>query len=245
MIDIHNHLLYGVDDGASSLDETKKMLWHAYQDGIKAIIVTPHYRYKMERKDNSELELIFKKIVEWMEEVVLPMKLYLGHEAFLDEELVEDLVATKCKTLAGSRYVLVEFYQNAPLLTLKKIIFQMRVKNYVPIIAHCERLIEDKADLSKLQELTELGCLLQVNARTIVSPDGRFEKKWLLNYLKEERISFIASDAHNLTTRTPELKEAYLLTVRRVGQQIADRIFIHNPNKIIANEPIGCKASLK
>lgn len=238
MIDIHNHLLYGLDDGARTIEETKQMIDISHQDGITSIIFTPHYIHNKNNYNLIQMQTKFDEIKKWVEALEPPIKLYLGHEAFLDETLIEDLVKGKCKTLAGSRYILVEFYKRTPYSVVRNLLFQIELNGFVPIIAHCERLVQNKEDLKLLLSLKEKGCLIQINAGTILKPDNRWQKRWLYKLIKNKTISFISSDAHNLDTRKPGLKLTYNLIAKKFGEQIAQDIFVNNPNQIILNQEI-------
>ncbi len=231
MIDIHNHLIFGVDDGAMDFEETKKMLVMASLDGITDIIATPHYAFEKER--HHLVEKHYVEALNWIETTQLPIRLYLGNELLLGSNLEEDLEEGCCKSLAGSKYILVEFYRHMQIISIKRFLFQLCIKGYVPVIAHCERLVENKTDLALLYEMRSMGCMLQVNASKVLAPETRFQRKWIYRLLKENAISFIASDAHGSIIRQPKLKEAYKVIAKKLGESVAQRVFIDNQNEII------------
>lgn len=238
MIDIHSHILFGIDDGARTIEESMAMLRLASNNGTKAIIATPHYSrnkyfYKLEEYDK-----LFVTIIKEIKKEELSIKIYQGQEAFLDEYLLEDLLSGKCKTLNGSRYVLIEIFSNVSFQIIKKMLFDILIKGYVPIIAHCERIIKKKKDYNKIIELREMGCLLQINASVLLKRNKPFLRRWLIKRIKDETINFISSDAHNTTYRNPILSSTYKLVEKKVGISIANKIFIYNPERILIDKEL-------
>lgn len=232
IIDIHSHLIYGLDDGAKTLKETIAMINMAYSDGVRAIIATPHYRHIL-GNDLEKTARRFELICDFIAENRPEMKLYLGNECYLDENLLTALLEGKCRTLADSPYVLIEINYYAPLQITRMMLSDIVMKGYIPIIAHCERLMDTKNDLLKLSELKELGCLFQVNARTILEPQRGWLENWINMSLKTKSICFIASDAHDVVHRPPLLGTAYSVVRNNLGNKIADDVFCSNALGII------------
>ncbi|PKM96264.1 MAG: hypothetical protein CVU84_00685 [Firmicutes bacterium HGW-Firmicutes-1] len=231
MMDIHSHIIYGLDDGAKTIEDSELMINMAYNDGIRSMIATPHYN-KYYIYDIESMEKRFQEIVDKFKEDKSDLKFYLGNEAYLDEYLLEALVGGKCKTLGGSQYVLIELSYNSPLQMVKKMLFDIIISGYIPIIAHCERLIGTKDDLNKIIELKEMGCYMQINV-SILNKSKIWLKRWLLKRLKDHTISFVSSDAHNISNRRPILMDAYNMVSKKIGREIADNVFLSNPEKIV------------
>lgn len=225
-------MIYGLDDGAKTLEDTISMINMAYDDGIRSIIATSHYHHFF-RYDMEEMTIRFKVITENISKDKPEMKLYMGNECYLDENLLSALLEGKCKTLAGSQYVLIEISYNAPLKMAKMMLADIIMNGYIPIIAHCERLIDNKDDLIKISELKTMGCLLQLNASTILKPQKSWLINWIYTSLKNQTISFIASDAHDLIHRPPILNEAYSIARKKVGIEIVNDVFFSNAQNII------------
>ena len=120
----------------------------------------------------------------------------------------------------------------------KKIIFDLGCNGYIPIIAHCERLIKSSQDYRKILELREMGCYLQIDADFFISSKNLLLKRWIFKQLKNNIINFIASDTHGLIYRPNNLQKAYELLIKKVGKEYADLIMIENPRHIINNKPI-------
>lgn len=230
MIDIHSHILYDLDDGPKTLEDTIAMIHTAREDGICAMIVTPHYNDEF-KYETGQMVSRFNSVVEKLDQQ--KMKLYLGNECSLNENLLANLLNGRCKTLADSKYVLVEISCNLLLKMTKMMISDIIANGYIPIIAHCERLIETKDDMRRVAELKAMGCLLQINARTILKPGRRWFKRWIFLSIKHREISFVSSDAHDLIHRRPLLREAYSIVSRKLGIAIAEEVFRLNAQRVI------------
>jgi protein-tyrosine phosphatase len=239
MIDIHSHIIHGLDDGAKTFEDTISMINMSYNEGIRSIIATPHYheyfRYEME-----QMESWFHVIVEKFAKDKPGMNFYLGNECYLDENLLEALLKGKCKTLAGSSYVLIEISYYTPTQMAKIMLTDIMRNGYIPIIAHCERLVDNKDDLGKISELKSMGCLFQINSSVLLKPQKRWLLRWIFTSLKNHTISFIASDSHDVIHRRPALKEAYSIVSKKAGIEIANDVFCTNAQKIINSICSSC-----
>ncbi len=232
MIDIHSHIIYGLDDGAKTFKDTTSIINMAYNEGIRFIIATPHY-HKYFRYKTEQMESRFQFIIEKFAKEKPEMKFYLGNECYLNENLLEALLKGKCKTLAGSQYVLIEISYYTPTQMVKKMLTDIIENGYIPIIAHCERLIDNRDDLKKIAELKTMGCLFQINACVILQSQKKWLSHWISTSLKDHTISFIASDSHDIIHRKPNLKEAYIIVSKKIGTEIANDVFCNNAQKII------------
>lgn len=239
MIDIHNHIIFGLDDGAQTFEQTIDMVEMAYKDGIRAFIATPHYnrsfQYSMQLMEQN-----FTIVKDYFEKKYSEMKFYIGNECSLDENLSNDLVSQECKTLAGSYFVLIELSYLAPFSMEKRMLSDIIFKGYRPIIAHCERLIEEKADFMKIEKLEDLGCYFQVNASFFTSPQKRWKAKGILKCMENRTINFVSSDAHDPVYRKAVLGEAYQIVEKKIGKEIADEVFNLNAKHIILDGEL-CK----
>lgn len=229
MIDIHTHLLPGADDGSSSLEESRKLLSNAIADGISDIIITVHYEldgyYHLGRDEYDRLFAAFKKDVADLE-----INLYQGNEIYIHERVSKELLRGAIATLAGSKYVLVEFPFSYYDDEFDDYLYDIRKAGYQVIIAHPERYDYVREDTDFISRWTEEGYLLQANASSL-----NHHKKTLTTLLDSNAISFMASDGHNLR-RPVLLREAYEKIADRYGLGRADDLFVNNPQKILRNE---------
>lgn len=235
LIDIHAHILYGVDDGARTLEEACRMVKRARAEGIGAIVVTPHYSRRRGVKGYAERFAELKAVVS---ERFPDLQLYLGQETYYHEELPECLKEGKALTMAESDYVLVEFDPKVSFQAVSDAVRQFLTFRYVPIIAHVERY-ECLRDEKKLKEICMDGCLLQMNYESIAghwfSPDVR----WCRKQIKEGRIHFLATDMHRIHYRPPEIKPALEWLKKHADQEQVRRMVYENPLRMINNKKIS------
>lgn len=226
MIDTHCHMLPGVDDGAKDEVMALAMIEKSLNEGVTHILLTPHVRKYNDAK-MLEQRRIFTQLKQTVEAKGLPISLYLGREVYFKDNLLDHV--TKL-AIDGSDYILVEFSTSME-QNIDETVFNLRVSKLKPIIAHVERYpYLKKTDYAQIRAT---GALLQVNAGAIAGLEG-FGKRRLVKYLlKNQLVDIVASDAHNLSNRKPNLKKAYLRVSKKYGKAYADLIFLENPKKII------------
>ena len=226
MIDIHCHLLPNTDDGSKSFEESLELLKNAFLDGIREIIVTPHY--DVESPFHITKENNMKKLNELKELAKdIDVSLYLGNEIYINKDILKDLDEDKIATMAGSKYILVEF----PFLNYAEdyddYLYDLKKAGYKIIIAHPERYEYVKKDIEFVSRWLNEGYLLQANATSFKHHSDT------INALLEKRyISFIASDGHNLN-RPIKLKTAYDHVLNEYGKEYADKLFDNNARLIL------------
>ena len=241
LIDLHCHILSSVDDGAYDDDMMKSMLDIAYNDGIKAICFTPHFKihqFKNDehiRKYNLHIERVFSSALEYVNEKYSDMKIYLGNEVMFHNDICNSLSTGKCRFLADSSYVLVEFKPETPMFDIENIVSKILRKGYIPVIAHIERYSALVNDPSKLKELRGLGALLQINAGSILKFWFGKTARFIKNALKNKLVDIICTDAHNDSVALPNLSKAFTRIANKFGFECASRIFYKNPQKILIN----------
>lgn len=226
MIDIHTHILPGVDDGAKDMSMAIEMLRDAIKTGVTDIILTPHY-YKQDPKKDVLIKETFKALQNEVLNNAMPIKLYLGREVYFKESLLE---IAKELTIEQTPYILVEFSTRIE-QSIEETIFNLGVLKLKPIVAHIERYpYLKKADYISIKKT---GGLIQVNAESLIGFEG-FRKRKLMKFLfKEKLVDIVASDCHNTTTRKPNLDKAYQKVFKKYGKAYADKLFLEGPKKII------------
>ena len=232
LYDIHCHLLPGVDDGAKSLEESKWLLRKEYEDGVRNIIVTPHFRYKMFEPSLETVKRQFLRLQQAAEEVAGDLTLYLGCELHSSMDMVSCLRKGERLTMAGSRYVLVEFSYGDEKAYIKERVQQLKLNGYNPIVAHEERYKATRGDLHFVDELKDLGAYIQVNADTISGKDGFGVKRFAKKLMKQDLLDFVGTDGHRKTERTPDMGKCYLQMVKTMGEDYTREILVKNPRKI-------------
>ena len=240
MIDIHCHLLPGIDDGAPTLEEALAMCQLAAADGCTTMIATPHLRHQYWWNDDREaIEDLHRKTRTAVSGAI---DLRLGGEIAVHSEScseLDELPNGALLTLAGSRYVLLEFERRGLTLDPFELIHELQIAGFVPIIAHPERIVWMAERPALLREMAEEGALLQLTGLSVTGQLGRQLQNLSLDWLAKGWVDFIASDAHRLEVRPPGLSEAYRTVQQHWGEQAAERIFVENPQAILDDRPLS------
>ena len=237
-VDIHCHILPGVDDGSQSPEETKAMLEKAWDEGIQIMVATPHYH---KQRGKNDIDLIKKQVLltrKLAKEVHPKMQICLGMEIYYGEDVPELLKTGKAVSIRKSRYILVEFSPGDDFQYILNAVRKLQMSGHTVIIAHIERYNCLREDISNVEYLREMGAYLQVNAGSITGSYGRSVKKFLREVLKAHLVQLVGTDAHGPEKRSPKMQEAYKEVVKRCGEEYADQIFGQNAKKVLRNEEI-------
>lgn len=233
IIDIHNHSLCCVDDGAGNLQESVQMLREAAGQGIEAVILTPHYRHGMFAYPMEEIEKQYHLLAEAAREI--EVELYLGCEYHVNSQVVETFQTGRCHALAGSDYVLTEYSYKTEYAYMVQYTHQLLSCGYIPVIAHVERYECIQKKPERCEELEDMGAWIQINADSVLGLEGWTLKHVCKKLLKMERVDVIASDAHGIRHRPNNLGQCYEYVTKKYGEKYADRMFYRNPGKVIAD----------
>lgn len=234
MIDMHCHLLYGVDDGADTIEESVEMLRTAQKQGVEAVILTPHYRHGMFAYPKETVEANFQKLQSCARQ--LGIALALGTEYHVNSRIVEAFQNGRCHTLAGSKYVLSEYSHDSEFGYIYRMTEELIRHGYIPVIAHAERYACMTSDLHGAGELRELGAWIQLNADAVLGLEGRTPKRYCKKMLEYGYVDVVASDSHGITRRACHLEQCRAYIEKKLGQEIAERLLQENPAMIIHNE---------
>lgn len=245
MIDIHEHLIYGVDDGSPDLATSMSMAYEAVQEGIQHIVCTPHasdvYRYQ-----DLVIEERFAELRDCLKNVV---SLSLGCELHMSAENVLDAVVNPLRySINGKGYLLVEFPNVRILRFLVDALIRLQSAGYTLIIAHPERYQELHRQPEFLGDLIRMGCLLQVTSSSLYGRFGKMAEALANELLHRNWIHFLATDAHGIAHRKPHLREGFEYVARQAGEEAARRLCIANPQAALDGtnlpeqpEPIGLR----
>ena len=240
MIDIHAHILPGLDDGARDIRETIEMLSMAAKSGITDIIATPHCNLQgvYDNYYNHRYKEIFREVEEAIAEHEIPIRIYTGGEIFATVDLPYLMKSINMLTLNGSRYMLVEFDFDDDVDFANEILEQISDLGVCPVIAHPERYFFIQQDRSIAVEWTEKGYVLQCNKGSF---SGRFGNRCAVTayeLLERGLVSVIASDAHSSKQRTPIMMDTYEDLLGGFDADYLDVLFEENPRRILNDEPV-------
>lgn len=232
IIDVHSHILPGVDDGAKNMRETEKMLLQAARQGIKAIVATPHYDAGGGERKYIKCQNSFEETQKHIEECDLPIKLYLGNEIYYSESIIEELQKGYIHTMNGTKYILVEFPLYADFDYIERALRNLQYAGYWPIVAHIERY-ESLRKVEKVRALVEMGICIQVNQRSLLNKKRLLIRLFCLKLMKERLVHLLATDSHDSKLRKPEFKECFEYLDKKIGKSYRVLISEENPEKII------------
>lgn len=234
IVDMHCHILPGVDDGARTEKMAVEMIRAERSQGVNHIILTPHYRVGLFETEQSVIRQKFERLLELNEKIRTGVSLHLGCEMYRDSNMAELLMRGVKPTLAGSGYVLVEFSHRDDYARIRKTIYDLSVKGFIPIIAHGERYPALAEDLDCMEEVLRLGAKLQVTSGAVYGQHGFRYKRICKKLLAEDMVDFIATDAHDMKKRAPDFDRCRQYIEKKKGPAFARRIFVHNPGMILA-----------
>ena len=202
MTDIHSHILFDVDDGSRALEESIELLKRMHELGFNNVILTPHYikgsEYSSENKEKKQkLEQIKKALIDNK----ININIYLGNEIFINNEIYDLIKLEHIHTLNNTRYILVELPFHNQIVNLEDIIYELKIKGLIPIIAHPERYSYFQNNYKEVDRLKEEGFLFQGNYASILGYYGKESQKLLKYMLKKQYIDYLGTDVHR-TTKT-------------------------------------------
>ena len=229
IIDIHTHVLPGIDDGSRDLEESVRLLTMAHEQGIGAVFATPHYSGRRKNPNQEELrDLLTEKIREHIPE----FRLYSGHENFYHEELPERILQNSELRLAGGNHVLVEFDPLASYETVFRGIRGILGTGMIPILAHVERY-RCLRDEENLKELLRCGCLYQMNFDSLAGNVFSANVRWCRRQVLSKRVFAMGTDMHRLDFRPPEIGPALTWLVNHVDADQVKAMLYGNPLGLI------------
>lgn len=235
MIDIHTHILAGVDDGAASLDEAYEMALAAVRSGTKALIATPHSNKEpffsgMEVRDQNRA---FSMLKEILIQENIPLKLYQGMEIWSSSDIVEKLKVGTLLTLNQSAYVLLEFAYDEELWWIEAILTELQEAGYIPVVAHPERYFCVMEEPNRVYEWRTRGILTQMNKGSILGRFGSEVERTAELLLRHHLFTCIASDAHHSHVRTTDMKELYRYLQKYYSSMEQEKLLHQNPSAIL------------
>ena len=232
IFDMHCHIVPGVDDGAGSMEESLAILQKEYDDGVRAILLTPHFRREMFETSREVCRERFEALQQQSRKMFPDLGLFLGCEFHVNQDMCRTLLTDPAYRMFGGDYVLTEFSGYHQKNDVKAYINRLLVDGWKPIIAHIERYPSCK-DVHFAEELKDMGARVQVNANALLGLDGLGMKMFSRKLLAAGLVDFIGSDAHNTTDRAPHMKRCAEYAEKKLGAEKAQKIMWDNPMAII------------
>lgn len=233
LIDIHCHLIPYVDDGAYDLDEAGELLEEEVRQGVRRICLTPHLRRGMFETTDEEIEKRFAQLQQLAAERQLPLWLYHSREYHADSLFRARLEEGRVRPLGEGDTLLVEFGYHFELAEMLSALQMVRLAGYRPLVAHVERYDAVQRDAALAQKLADAGAMLQLNAGSILGREGLRQKHLCARLIRQGLVRVVASDAHDLEQRKPELAACASHLERKYGRETAKRLLSVNPLGIL------------
>jgi protein-tyrosine phosphatase len=236
MIDLHCHILPGIDDGAVDIEMSLQMARMLIDDGVGAVVCTPHILPGLYHNSGSQIRAATADLRSALARSGLRLELYSGADAHIGVDFVAKLKSAEILTLADSRYVLVELPQHVGPALLRQFFFQLMTAGYVPVLSHPERLQWIEHQYGVIENLVHAGVWIQITSGSLLGEFGRSARYWAERMLDEGNVHLLATDAHDAKLRPPNLKRGRDAAAQRVGEREANHLVHTRPLGILANE---------
>ncbi|WP_206832480.1 tyrosine-protein phosphatase [Alicyclobacillus fructus] len=243
LTDIHVHLLPGVDDGPSTLDEAVQLVDALVANGVRQVIATPHRFHPRMHNVGTEaehaIERAYGRVQAAARERSLAMQ--LGAELYASDFLKDALLQDKVATLGTTGYALIEFspLEDFAHRDVEAYIHELIIRGFRPIIAHPERYGWARREVRLLEALVEQGAYLQITAGALLPGPRRDAGAWAWELVERGLAHVLASDSHGVERRPPRLREAYDAVEMRLGPQVAARL-MENAERVWNGEEMAC-----
>jgi len=234
MIDTHSHILYGIDDGSRSIEESINIIKNYNNIGIKNIIATPHYinnsSYVSDKKNNIKL---LNTLKEELKKENIDTNLYLGNEIYIDENIEGLLNDNIISSLNDSKYLLIELPMSGEKENYYDIFIDLINNGYKVVLAHPERYTSFQKDFNKIYELKSIGVLFQCNIGSIIGDYGKGSKKTLKRMLKEDLVYMFGTDIHRNKSDYKFLEKAKKRIKKYISDERLNDLLEENARKIV------------
>jgi len=240
MIDLHCHILPGLDDGAKTLDEALEMVRIAQSEGIKTIVATPHlFRGNFATRDFASIEEKRRELSEVLKENNISVEVLAGAEVHISHNLIDEIKKSRAHlVLNGSSYMFVEFPAGHIYSGAKNLFFDLMSEGIIPIIAHPERNSVFREHPGLLYDLVQMGALAQANSGSFSGLYGGKSQEFVLGLLEWNLVHFIASDGHSPHSIPPTLSEAAKEAETLIGKERASALVQDNPQAVLEDKEI-------
>ena len=234
MVDIHSHILPGLDDGPAALEESIVMVRMAAADGTTDIVATPHANDEFSYSEDVVINRI-RELDDASEHII---RIHRGCDFHLSLRNVFDALSHPDRyTINGKSYLLVEF-PDGPLTGMKRVLMMLLDRGLIPIMTHPERHADLRRIPKEFVEWVEMGCLAQITAQSLLGRFGRQSRRSAWEMVRRDVAHVVASDGHDVQDRPPRLDLAFRTLSARAGESKANLLFVENPTAVIAGRRI-------
>jgi protein-tyrosine phosphatase len=237
MIDLHCHMLPGIDDGAGDLATSLAMARAAVADGIRITACTPHIYPGLYENDAAGIRAATQRLSKVLRDEGIALSLVCGADTHLAPGLLSRLRDGSVPTLNKSRYFLLEPPHHVAPPRFEESVFELMTAGYLPVITHPERLSWIETHYPVMQRLAQRGVWMQVTAGSLTGRFGRRPRYWGERMLSEGLVHLLATDSHGVDERPPRLAEGRDFAAQRIGEEQAQLLVYGRPRAILTNRP--------
>ena len=235
MIDLHSHILPGIDDGAADVSVSLTMARAFVADGVTTVACTPHILPGLYHNTGPQIREAVKALQSTIDQEGVPLKLIAGADNHITANFVGGLQSGQLLSLGDTRYVLIEPPHHTMPARLEDMFFSLLVAGYVPILTHPERLTCITAHYDTVERLAHGGVWMQITAGSLTGAFGRQPRYWSERMLDEGLVHILATDAHDAVRRPPMLGAGRDAAAKRIGAAEAEHLVLTRPAGIVAN----------
>lgn len=245
MIDLHSHILPGMDDGSEELSVSLDMARSYVAQGVECVSCTPHILPGLYNNSGPQIRIAVHELQRELDDAQIGLRLVAGADNHIAPDFVSGLSNGNLLAIADTRYVLVEPPHHVVPVRLEDLFFDILIAKYVPILTHPERLtwIEDKYDL--IQSLAKRGVWMQITSGSLLGKFGRRARYWAERMLSEGLVQILATDAHDNVRRRPDLLEGRIAAENLVGVEEAEWLVVTRPRDVLCNRLSKDSVSLR
>ena len=241
MIDIHSHIVFDVDDGPSTIEESLALIGESYRQGVRTIVSTSHRRRDLFKTPEEKIWENFKQVKEAAEAKFEGLEILYGGELYYNNALLEKLENHQVPRMNDTQFALIEFSMKTSWKDIHEAVNKVLMLGVTPIIAHIERYnaLENQED--RVRELINMGCYTQINSAHVLKPrlfgdKYRVFKKRARYFLEKNLVHIVASDMHNLDKRPPYMDQACEIIEELYGSSRAYNLFEGNAKTLLENK---------
>ena len=246
MIDIHAHILAGIDDGPRSWGDALKLAKLAVQSGINTVVATPHYQFRNTLNTRERVGVQVEQFRKMLAEQGIPLKVASGSEIMLGPGVFEHLKSQQFATINNTgKYVLLQLPVEYLPVNVEEVILELRGREQVPVIAHPEWNWQVIREPNSIIKLIDAGALIQINASSLTGRSGYRAMRTAEILLLHNMAHLLASDMHCFETRAPDMARARRKAEKLIGIHSVKRLVEANPQKILNGEEIVVEQPLK
>jgi protein-tyrosine phosphatase len=238
MIDLHSHILPGVDDGSPNIETSLDMARMAVDEGIEIMACTPHFMPGLYHNNVADIQQRVLALNEILISNNIDLPLVCGGDVHIRPDFIECLQEGSVPCINNSRYVLFEPPHVMMPLRLETLLFNIQIAGYVPIITHPERLAWIEQHYPAIERMVEAGAWMQITAGSLTGRFGHRPQYWAQRMLQDGLVHIMATDAHNLGSRPPKLAKAFEMACNEIGVTEARNLVLTRPHAVLTDVPV-------